>query len=336
MKKKFLISFIVILLVLVFLVKPYYDLVAEITGVSPLKILLLPGNFTKFNDKVNIILLGKAGLKHDGPNLTDSIAVASLDLNTKKITLISIPRDIWSDTLQDKINAAYAYGEAKLPGGGIKLAKSEISAVVGFPISYGIVVDFNKFKNIVDFLGGIDVNVNKDFVDNKYPIDGRENDECNNDPELKCRYETIIFKSGLQHFNGNTALKYLRSRNSEGSEGTDFARTNRQQQVINAIATKILNIVKKMNLTKIRTLYSLIDKSVERDVKNADIAYIGKYYLRKTKINEIALSENLFIVPRKQNYYGKYVLIPKDSNYTQIHQFIDCMINFGTDKCKIK
>src|SRR3989338_7111164 len=334
MRRKILIFLTVSALALGLFLKPYYDFLGQITGVSPLKILFLSGNYKKNNNRVNLIILGKAGSWHDGPNLTDSIAVASFDLKRKNITLISIPRDIWSDTLRDKINSAYAYGEAKMKGGGIKLAKAEIGAVVGFPISYGIVVDFDKFQNIVDFLGGIDINVRTGFVDNKYPISGREADDCDGDPDYKCRYETIKFNAGWQHFDGQTALKYLRSRNAQGSEGTDCARTNRQQQVINAITTKIIKIIKTYNLAKIKKLYSLINNSIERDIINEDSAYIAKNLIFGVKINEVALSEDLFIVPRKQNYYGKYVLTPKDGDYSSIHRFISCILNSALSQCE--
>jgi len=330
MKKNFSIRWIGIIFFLIFfvfylLIRPYYIFFKKVTGVSPIWLLFTQGDFKQAEGKVNFLLLGKPDGNYEGPNLTDSIIVASLNLQEEKINLISLPRDIWSETLKDKINSAYAYGEAKKVGGGFILAKAEVEAVVGLPIHYAILVDFERFKELIDYLGGIDVEVERSFTDFKYPIRGRENDLCNEDPEYKCRYEQITFKKGVQHMDGDLALKFVRSRNAKGVEGSDFARNKRQQKVLLAIYEKIKARIKNFNVKEVEKIYLLVNKILKRDISNKDLAYITKkiIFSKNIKINQISLPEDLFIIPEPSQYQGKYVLIPKDGNFDSIHQYIN-------------
>ncbi|HKC04783.1 MAG TPA: LCP family protein, partial [Patescibacteria group bacterium] len=148
------------------------------------------------NGRTNILIMGKAGGSHDGPDLTDTMIVASLSFTKPEIVTISIPRDLWIPEIRAKINSAYYWGNQKNPGGGITFAKAITQEVVGIPIHYGVVIDFSAFKDIVDSIGGIDVNVEKGFTDKLYPIAGRENDTCSGDKTFACRYESITFLPG--------------------------------------------------------------------------------------------------------------------------------------------
>ncbi len=308
---------------------PFYSLAGKITGKSPLRLIFLNNRFKTTDNKVNILLLGKGDAIHDGPNLTDSIIVASYDLSKNKLFLISIPRDVWSTTLEEKINAAYAFGEAKRKGGGMILAKSEVGAIVDLPIHYAVVVDFDKFSETIDLLGGLSINVQHAFTDNEYPIEGKENDTCNGDPEYKCRYETIQFEKGEQYMDGKTALKYARSRNAKGEQGTDFARGQRQQLIIGALAEKILGVVKGGSVKKLEALYTELDSAIERDIENESAAFLAKKYVlsRNVELINIPLSEDLFEIPPVDDYFGKYVLIPKDNNFPTLHKYIECKMN---------
>ena len=284
------------------------------------------------------MLLGIAGGAHDGPNLSDSIVVANYNFKTNKLTTISIPRDIWSETLEDKINSAYAYGEAKKPNlGGFILSKAEVEAIVGLPIQYSAVIDFEKFKELIDFVGGIDVQVDNSFVDKKFPITGKENDDCGGDETFACRYETISFSKGKIHMSGETALKFVRSRNAEGKEGTDFARESRQQKVIEAAKDKLAEMAKKLNLKTYQQLYGIIDRLVKRDISNQQAALIAKNVIFKRNFSweKISLSETFFTnPPLSENVYnGLWVLVPSDNNYTLIHRYIICRLQ-SQPNCK--
>ena len=155
---KFQIIAVCFLILLFLIVRPYWSFINNTLHVSILKTLFSKDSLKTYDNQVNILLLGIAGGQHEGPNLSDSNIVANYNFKTNKLTTVSIPRDLWSPTLNDKINSAYAYGEAKKPGkGGFILAKAEIEAVIGLPIQYAAVVDFQQFKELIDFLGGIEI-----------------------------------------------------------------------------------------------------------------------------------------------------------------------------------
>src|SRR3990167_5619174 len=190
--------------------------------------------------RTDILIMGKAGEGHTAPDLTDTIIFVSVSHIDSSVILLSLPRDIWIPSLRAKLNSAYYWGNQKQEKGGLILAKSSTEEIVGKPIHYGIIVDFSGFKRIIDVLGGIKVEVQTSFIDEKYPIAGRENDECDGDPDFKCRYESVKFDAGVQSMDGETALKFVRSRNAEGDEGTDLARSARQQKVIAATKDRVL------------------------------------------------------------------------------------------------
>lgn len=312
------------LLILSAILKPYYSFLTKTLKISPLKTLLSLDSLKTYDNNATILILGIAGANHQGPNLSDSIIVANYNLKTHQFLTISIPRDIWSSTLQDKINTAYAYGEAKQVGGGLKLAKAEIEAVVGIPVQYASVIDFNKFEELIDFLGGIDVNVERSFTDKQFPIAGKEDDECAGDPEFHCRYETVSFTQGKTHMDGKTALKFVRSRHAEGDEGSDFARTKRQQKVLDAIKIKLMLALKKFDLKYYERLYNVVERVISRDMTNQQLSIVAKNILlsRNFTQKEIVLPEDFFIVPDYSLYNGKYVLIPKDKDFSKIHSYV--------------
>ncbi len=149
--------------------------------------------------------------------------------------------------------------------GGGTMAKEVVGDVVGVPIEYHIAVDFDGFKKLTDALGGVDVEVPVSFDDYFYPIKGKENETCGksaseiaklhelySDTQLhhqfECRYERIHFDKGKNHMDGETVLKFVRSRASV-QHGGDFARSQRQQAVILAMKEKLfsLSAVKKFD-----------------------------------------------------------------------------------------
>ena len=131
----------------------------------------------KNDNRVNILLLGIGGRNHDGPNLTDTIMLATLDTKLNQVTLTSIPRDLWVPDLENtnkKINTAYAYGENKKAGGGLILAKAIAGKVLNQKVDYAVRIDFDGFVKAVDLIGGIDVSVERVLDDYEYPIEGKK------------------------------------------------------------------------------------------------------------------------------------------------------------------
>src|SRR3990167_2611397 len=148
---------IIILLFLIALaifIYPHVVFIKRDLGISFLKTLFSFNSIKKINNQTNFLILGLPGGKYEGPNLTDSIILAHYDFKENQLTTIGIPRDIWSGSLKDRINTAYAYGEAKSKDKGLVLAKAEVAKFVGFPIQYAAVFDFSEFEELIDFLGG--------------------------------------------------------------------------------------------------------------------------------------------------------------------------------------
>jgi len=267
--------------------------------------------------RVNILILGIGGKGHDGSDLTDTMIFASVSLTNHSISLISIPRDIWIPDLMAKINSAYYWGETQPGrGGGLNFSKEIVSEVTGQPVNYALVIDFSGFQDIIDTIGGVDVTIDRSFTDTKYPIAGRENDTCGGDPTLACRYLTIHFEKGLTHMDGVTALEFVRSREGDNGENTDFARSARQQKIISAIGKKVLSLNTIINPVKDLKILKAVRSSIETDLDPAAIGILARTVLAsRNNLSSDVLSTDLLVNPPISALYQKqYVLIPKLGN----------------------
>ena len=276
----------------------------------------------QYNGRTNFLILGVGGGTHEGADLTDSMAVVSIKSNPADIVVISLPRDLWFPSLQAKINTMYHYGEEKQPnGGGFVLAKSTVSEVVGIPIHFAALIDFSGFEKVVDAMGGIEINVINSFEDKKYPITGKEKDECET-----CRYETIKFDVGKQIMDGSTALKFTRSRYSEGDEGSDFARSIRQEQVMKAIREKIIK-----NPLKIIDLQKLAKEIVKTDATPDLYPAIVKLGLSvyKSPIRTTGISTLIYNPPISFLYDSQWVLMPVGDDFSKIALYIKDFLGAG-------
>jgi LCP family protein required for cell wall assembly len=207
--------------------QPQQQPVAQATS-RPDDVIKLPEPWNG-KERINILLLGidqRVGEK-DPCYRTDTMIVFTLDPVTMQAGMLSIPRDIWVPIPgynNNRINTANCIGDTQdYPGGGIALAEKTVEHFLGVNINYAARVNFTAFENFVDRLGGVDIEVPKDIYDAEYPT---------ND------YGTEVFSisKGMQHMDGETALKYARTRHSGNG---DFDRARRQQQVILAVKEKL-------------------------------------------------------------------------------------------------
>jgi LCP family protein required for cell wall assembly len=238
--------------------------------------------------RINFAFYGYGGPGHDGAYLTDSIMVVSVQPRPSgppSVAEISLPRDWYVPiTLGNgkksagRINEAYAdgvSGEGTLaatdPAAGSAAADATLEHLLGIHIDHWIGVDFEAFKAAVDAVGGVDVTVPDTFTDYQYPAG-----ECNGQRGENCRVMTVHFAAGLQHMNGTRALEFSRSRHStDNGEGTDFARSRRQQLVVAALKQKVVsigglgslpdllnglgdNVVTDLHVNDLEALYSLL------------------------------------------------------------------------------
>ncbi len=200
-----------------------------------------PAPATTEGERINVLLLGidRRGKRGWGYR-TDTIIIVTVDPLNNTAGMMSIPRDLYLDIpgcKEDRINAAnvYGYNQCDYPGGGPALLKRTIEVNFGIPIDYYIMVDFHGFVQIVDKLGGVEVNVPRQLHDTMYP------DPQPGDPH---GYKTVHFDAGTQHMDGQRALEYARSRMST----SDFDRAKRQQLILVAIRDKALglNLIPKL------------------------------------------------------------------------------------------
>lgn len=315
----------------------------------------------------SIVLLGRGGAGHDGGALTDTIVIAKILLESKRVLLLSVPRDLYVDIPYDgsshfgKLNSAYAIGidsknySAKVepflgPHGGGELAKSVLSTVTGIKLDRYMVLDFSGFEQAIDLVGGVDVNVDRAFVDYEYPISGRERMDCATpiektpttptslqdeiaagtlDPallpklskEFPCRYEALRFEAGKQHLTGPIALKYVRSRHSS-EEGSDFARSNRQKKLMVAVVEKIFSL---NQITKLPSFVTTLRSHIDTDFSASDwVTWIPQApAIKDYPITSLSLTDQNYLSD-DQHVDRQYVLLPKagQGNYQAIHNWI--------------
>ncbi len=270
--------------------------------------------------RTNFLILGIRGFETYDADLTDTIIFVSLDKKSKQAVLFSLPRDLWIEEIKAKINTAYHYG-------GFDLAKRTASDVLGQKIDYLVVVNLQSLGETVDVLGGVTVDVQRSFDDFLYPIAGKENDLCDGDKEYKCRYEHLHFEVGEQKMDGATALKYIRSRNAQGEEGTDFARTARQQQLILSLKQKIMTAEIYLNPNKVSQLFKVFQENLTVDINRFEYGNLA-LLLAKINWNQIkitALNGNLLVNP-KNHYSKQWVLVPKSGDWEEIHAFVSKLL----------
>lgn len=276
------------------------------------------------DDRINILLLGMGGKNHDGGYLTDTIILASVEPSTKKVALISIPRDTAvpiEDMGWQKINHVNAYAEAENPGSGGLAISQAVSDLLEIPIDYYFRVDFEGFVNIVNELGGLEVEVENSFDDYHYPVLGRETAE-----DYESRFEHLHFDKGMQTMDGDLALKYARSRHGTNGEGSDFARGKRQQQIIVAAKSQAL---KFENLLKPSMLSGVISEFKDHISTNLKIWEMIKFWdmlkdLQKDSIitKVIDNSPNGLLVDTISEE-GAYILIPRSGDFNEIKYFVN-------------
>jgi LCP family protein required for cell wall assembly len=177
--------------------------------------------------RLTILILGLDRRPEQGTAVrSDTMMLLTVNPPAPRAALLSIPRDLYVEIPGyglNRVNTAHFWGENAAAGGGPALAMHTLAQNLGVPVQRYVRVDFEGFRAIVDAVGGIDVVVPQAIVDNEYPTDD---------------YGTIRIEipAGPQHMDGETALRYVRSRHGS----TDFDRAARQQQVLLALAQRVL------------------------------------------------------------------------------------------------
>lgn len=265
-------------------------------------------------DRVTVLLMGvDQRCDEEGPTRTDSLMLLTVDPVSKTAGILSLPRDLWVQIPGfgvERINQAYYFGEGfEYPGGGPALAEETVEALLGIKIDYYATINFDAFIQIVDLLGGIEVDVAEPIDDPKYP------DSCYG-------FDPFHLEPGPQRLNGEMALKYARTRSTEGG---DIDRGNRQQEVVLAVREQVLaqitdllvqapvlwrtlqeNVHTTMTLDEALRLALLVQEIPSENIRRAIIDY-NHVYVAKTpngqdvlvpiRENVRALRDELFAPP---------------------------------------
>jgi LCP family protein required for cell wall assembly len=263
------------------------------------------------NDRINVLLLGMGGPGHDGPFLTDTIMIASIQPSTKQVALISIPRDLGISMPgygYQKINHANAYGELKQPDWGAAYTTELISKTFAIDIPYYIRLDFKAFQEIIDEVGGVTVTVDRSFTDPMFPAPNSE-------------FQTVTFASGEQTMNGETALTYARSRHGDNGEGSDFARARRQQKNLLALKSKLADLGLYANPIRVNSIINSVESHLTTNMEFDELISLAR--LGKTLDTSHIISLVLDSSPNgylKNSFTpgGAFILYPTTGNFTAI------------------
>lgn len=265
--------------------------------------------------RINVLLLGMRGENIPGGGLlADSIMVISLNTQDNKVAMISIPRDLYVKYpgTQDgmKINAVHAHGESKGKGNGLKSMETIVGEVTGLKINYAVSINFVGFKQMIDKVGGIDINLETPFYETHQFVEGKE-----------CGIEFSL-AAGANHLDGEKALCYARARDNT----SDFDRARRQQVILLALKDKLISMGTLSDFGKINDILNVIGDNVRTDMASYEMK---EFYERYAGMKDAQVYRRVFenseagllMVPSDSHGKG-YILVPRagEGNYSQIQE----------------
>ncbi len=237
----------------------------------------------------DVLILGTNGAH------TDTIMVASVNEEDKKISLFSIPRDLYVNGR--RINEYYTYY-------GVDQLERMVEVVTGKKMEKYVEVNLDGFVAVVDLLGGVDVYVEKAIKDSTYP-------------NKKGGYTPYSIEVGNYHMTGEEALKYARSRHSS----SDFDRAARQQKILTAVRGRLEEMSGDYDMKELAELFKTAMTSVRTDVALLDLMSYYYDYKSYDLRSGLVLSTSNYLYSLI-NESGAYILLPKTGNYKEIQEAI--------------
>jgi len=246
---------------------------------------------------MTVLLLGLDARPGEGLHArSDALLLVRLDPQGGDAAVLSMPRDLWVPIPgygENKVNAAFYYGERAQAGGGILVAKQAVGSAFNVPIDYAVAVDFAGFRSLIDAIGGITVDVPKEIYDGRYPTDDYG-------------YTVAHFLPGTQQMDGSTALMYARTRHAD----SDFERIKRQQLVLLGIAQRLKERSTLQNLHEADVLTAALTPYIHTDMPPElvlstlwQLRDVDPASARRYTVNGAVLSEGMV--------GGAYALIPQ-------------------------
>jgi len=230
-------------------------------------------------------------------NNTDTLMLLHLDPDGRRVAILSIPRDLYVEIPgygQDRVNTAYARGERDGTGG-LSLARQVVSNTLGVPVQHAVLLDFHAFVTLVDAIGGVDVDVPHDIRDPNYPDEGDG-------------YDPFYLPAGEQNLDGETALKYARTR---ATPGGDFDRTARQRQLVLAVRDRITQLDLLPGLiAQSPQLWSALQSAFETDLALGEIVDLAVVASRVPADQIVTASIDQSCTSYETTPAGAQVLLP--------------------------
>lgn len=282
-------------------------------------------------DKLNFIFLGLDERDDvlEKTQTTDTIIFASLNLKDNKTTLISIPRDLWFYDTNSKINDIYPQSLKQKDK--FTYIKDKFTQLTGQNVDHVIVLNTINLIKFINLTGGLDVYLENGFIDKEYP-----NPDYIKDPKSGAsKYITVEFSSGNIHLDESNITQFVRSRHggdTVAQGGTDLARIQRQQLVIDALLQKIKEGKIINSFGQLFDLYKFWDKDIIKDVTDFQAFQIGSIILKNIanqkefnlEKKEITVGESAkdSLIYHPTTFINKqWVFIPADKEYSAFHQF---------------
>ena len=302
--KKVVLSLVMVLVILIGTVLGFYKHIKNKIYVK--KEPSISNNDSEFKEVegiTNVLLIGVDARNLDEPCRSDSMIIATLDNNNKKVKLTSLFRDTLVDIPghgEAKLNAAYMLG-------GPELLMKTVKETYNVSIDKYIIINFWGFETIVDYIGGIEVDVKDYQLEelNKYIGESTGGNDC------------PVEKAGIQTLNGKQALSYARIRYNVGDE---YERTDRQREVIFKVIEKLQNTKPSKYLGIMNTMLEYIKTNID-PLEALNMAYtIYKFPsldVEQLQIPLVALSET-----RNYKELGSVFLMDRLQNASVLYNFI--------------
>lgn len=303
----------------------YPDTSSSLSFANTLRSLVTSGDKTlsgEEDDRINVLLLGIGGAGHDGPELTDTIILASFRPSTNEVGMLSIPRDLVVPVDgygYRKINNINAFAEATEKGSGPLASATAVEELFGQKIDYYVKADFSSFEELIDAVGGIDVFVDRSFVDTTYPTEDY-------------LVQTVSFEKGWAHMDGETALAFSRSRHGNNGEGTDFARAARQQKILLAAKDKILSSQVLLNPSKLNKMIDLVTSNVKTNMTGWEMLKFARFApnIANDNVSHYVLDSSPGSPLYASTINGAYVLLPRRDDYSELKSIAEDIFTEGT------
>lgn len=242
----------------------------------------------------------------EGRCRSDTTLLLTLDNRNKKLKLTSIMRDVWVEIpgyKSNRINTAISLG-------GEKLAVQTIQKAFGIKVDRYCTVDFESFKEIIDIIGGVDIDMTKEEAHHANRLAVELNALLVQMKKTPYEIKSIEEYTGVHHLDGVQALHYSRSRKVKTAEGVsdDYARTLRQRKVISAAIGKL----KTSNLPQILKIVEKAGPYISTNLKRDEIVTLGKNSLKYMNyaIEEYRIPEDSNV--KNENINGAAVLTIPD------------------------